>query len=377
MTEWIEASVRRGVRKSFKPDDTMRFGLFWPYSRTPIPSALVASRNPDIMDLGNHVRLARAVEKAGLDFVLLPDGYASGSDDASEIGFQDPSTHGVIWALPLILATERLGVLSTIHTTFVHPVQVARFGGHLDRLSGGRWGWNVVAGNRPVEARLFGFDDVPDHDMRYDLADECVQVVDKLWANPRAIDHDGAAFHVHGRMRGPRPDERPLMVSAASSARGRSFAVAHCDYLFASITRPEDMAEIRADLVRKSAVVGKEPPPILLFATLHIREEPGLARHEWDEMQESLSPEAQKVWISQLAKATHGGKLVRDYPVLLGTPAEVAEQINELRAQTAISGFVFRMPLWAPEEAERLGLVLKELQRTGQWRPPETRGYSW
>ena len=377
MTEWIEASARHGVRKAFKPDDSLRFGLFWPYSRTPIPSALVASRNPEIMDIANHVRLARAVEKAGLDFVLLPDGYASGSDEASDIGFQDPSTHGVIWALPLILATERLGVLSTIHTTFVHPVQVARFGGHLDTLSGGRWGWNVVAGNRPAEARLFGFDGVPDHDMRYDLADECVRVVDRIWANPRAIDHDGAAYHVHGRMRGPRPEQRPLLVSAASSARGRGFAVEHCDYLFASITKPGDMEEIKVDLAAKAAALNKAAPPVLLFATLHIREEPGQARREWDEMQASLSPEAQKVWTSQLAKATHGGKLERDYPVLLGTPEEVAQQVTELRAQTGISGFVFRMPLWAPEEAERLGHVLQALRRAGQWTPPETRDFSW
>ncbi|MBM3517696.1 MAG: LLM class flavin-dependent oxidoreductase [Alphaproteobacteria bacterium] len=375
--EWVDASLRHGVRKTFAPDRSLRLGLFWPYSRTPIPSALVASRNPDVMEPANHVRLARAAEQAGLDFVLLPDGYASGSDDASEIGFQDPSTHGVIWALPLLLATQRMGVLSTIHTTFVHPVQIARFGGHLDHLSGGRWGWNVVAGNRPVEARLFGFDDVPDHDMRYDMADEVVQVVDKLWTNPRAIDHDGRYFHVHGRMRGPRPQSRPLLVSAASSARGRSFAAAHCDYLFASITKPADMSEIMADIAGKATALGKPTPPVLLFATAHIREEPGAAAHEWDEMQASLHPSAQKVWAAQLSKATHGGKLTRDYPVLLGTPEEVAAQILTLQDQTGLSGLVLRMPLWAPGEAVMLGRVLQVLERAGRWRPPHERHYAW
>jgi alkanesulfonate monooxygenase SsuD/methylene tetrahydromethanopterin reductase-like flavin-dependent oxidoreductase (luciferase family) len=376
-TEWIEASARHGVRKPFRPDSSLRFGLFWPYSRTPIPSALVAQRNPDVMDLGNHVRLAREVEKAGLDFILLPDGYASGSDDASDIGFQDPSTHGVLWALPLILATERLGVLSTIHTTFVHPVQIARFGGHLDQLSGGRWGWNVVAGNRPVEARLFGFDDVPDHDVRYDMADEVVRVVDQLWANPRAIDHDGTHFHVHGRMRGPRPMARPLLVSAASSARGRGFAAAYCEYLFASITKPADLVEIRADLASKSASIGKTPPPVLLFATVHVREEPGVAVREWEEIEQSLHPSAQKAWAAQLSKATHGGKLNRDYPVMLGTPKEVADQILDLQRQTGLSGFVLRMPFWAPHEAQLLGLVLAELGRAGHWSPPSARDWSW
>jgi alkanesulfonate monooxygenase SsuD/methylene tetrahydromethanopterin reductase-like flavin-dependent oxidoreductase (luciferase family) len=373
----ISTRPRTGVRKTFRPDGSLRFGLFWPYSRTPIPSAAVAARNPPVMDLSVHVRLARTVERAGLDFVLLPDGYASGSDDASEIGFQDPSTHGVLWALPLLLATERLGVLSTIHTTFVHPVQIARFGGHLDLLGGGRWGWNVVAGNRPVEARLFGFDDVPDHDLRYDLADETVRVVKRLWETPGAIDHDGAAHRVHGRMRGPRPEARPLLVSAASSARGRAFATEHCDYLFASVTKPADMGEISADLAANAARLGTTAPPTLLFATLHMHDEPGRAEEDWDAMQASLDPAAQKVWSAQLSKATHGGKLTRDWPVLLGTPAQVADQIRDLRRATGLSGFVLRMPLWAPTEAARLGAVLDDLERSGDWIRPDRRDHGW
>ena len=89
-TEWIEASARHGVRKPFKPDTSLRFGLFWPYSRTPIPSALVAARNPDVMDLGNHVRLARAVEKAGLDFALLHTRDMANYADHESIGPQVP-----------------------------------------------------------------------------------------------------------------------------------------------------------------------------------------------------------------------------------------------------------------------------------------------
>jgi len=377
MGEWLAATPAGDVRKPFRPDDTLRFGIFWPYSRTPIPSAMVAARNPDIMDLDSHVRLARTMEDAGLDFLLVPDGYASGSEAASEIGFQDPSTHAVIWATPLILATRRIGILSTMHTTFLHPVHLARFGGHLDLLSGGRWGWNVVAGNRPNEAKLFGYDDLPDHDLRYDMADEAVRVIDRIWAEPAAISHVGTHFKVQGRMRGPRPRVRPLLVSAASSGRGRSFAVAHCDYLFASITKPADLLEISADTAAKSAALGKAPPPILLFSTILVRDRPGEAEDEWAAIEASLHPDAQKTWSAQLAKATHGGKLTTDYPVLRGTPAEVGDQILALRRETGLSGFVLRMPLWAPEEGERLGAVLAYLAKAGAWVPPAERGHSW
>jgi alkanesulfonate monooxygenase SsuD/methylene tetrahydromethanopterin reductase-like flavin-dependent oxidoreductase (luciferase family) len=94
-------------------------------------------------------------------------------------------------------------------------------------------------------------------------------------------------------------------------------------------------------------------------------------------MQASLDPAAQKVWSAQLSKATHGGKLTRDWPVLLGTPAQVADQIRDLRRATGLSGFVLRMPLWAPTEAARLGAVLDDLERSGDWIRPDRRDHGW
>ncbi len=65
--------------------------------------------------------------------------------------------HAAILATPIIMATWHLGVFTTMHTPFLHPTQTARFGSHLDRLSGGRWGWgwNIVNGCRDYEASLF------------------------------------------------------------------------------------------------------------------------------------------------------------------------------------------------------------------------------
>jgi len=372
---WQASQSPAGIRKQRGTHPSLRFGIFWPYSRTPVPSAFVAKQNPDVLDLEAHIALARGFETAGVDFLLLPDGYASGSDAASEVGFQDPSTHGVLTAVPLILATQRIGILSTMHTTFLHPVHVARFGGHLDQLSGGRWGWNIVAGNRPNEAKLFGFEELPDHDLRYAMAEECVSAVKALWQEAKGVSHKGRHYRIEGRMRGPRPAERPLLVSAASSARGRRFAVEHCDYLFASITAPSDVAEIRQDLADNAP--GGPELPILLFCTVLIREQPGEARRLWDRIQDSLHPEAQKVWSSQLAKATHGGKLTRDYPVLLGTPEEVAAQMIELQSETGLAGFVVRMPFWGEEEAGRVGAVLARLEEQGVWCRPQDRHHCW
>ena len=100
MNELRSASAMRPVRKHRLRDTTMRFGVFWPYSRTLIPSATIAERNPDVLDVHNHVRLAQAIEAVGVDFTLIADGYAPASAENSQIGFQDPSTNAIIIAVP-------------------------------------------------------------------------------------------------------------------------------------------------------------------------------------------------------------------------------------------------------------------------------------
>jgi FMNH2-dependent dimethyl sulfone monooxygenase len=139
-----------------------------------------------------------------------------------------------VLAVPLILATSHIGIVSTLHTTFLHPVVIARLGAHLDWVSGGRWGWNIVNGFREHEARLFGLDGLAP-DGGYELTQESVDIVRALWANPPAgISHNGKHFKVEGKIRRPVPDALPLMVSAAASSSGRAFAAANCDYLFTS-----------------------------------------------------------------------------------------------------------------------------------------------
>lgn len=212
-------TLSRGIRKPRYWDGTLRFGVFWPYSRTQIPSAFVAAQNPDVLDIRNHIRLAQVIEGLGFDFVLVADGYASQSEDGSRIGYQDPSTHAIIWAVPPMMATRHLGIVSTMHTTYLHPTHLARFGGHLDCLSGGRWGWNIVTGFRENESSLFGFSDLGTHDERYEMAEESVQVVKALWRNP-TLNHAGAHYTINGRMRRPIPETLPLLVVEPARSAG-------------------------------------------------------------------------------------------------------------------------------------------------------------
>ena len=357
----------------------MRIGVFWPYSRTLIPSAEIARRNPDVLNLDNHISFVQAIETVGMDFALIADGYAPASEANSRVGFQDPSTNAIILAVPLILATSHLGIISTVHTTFIHPVVIARLGAHLDWISGGRWGWNIVNGFREHEARLFGVEGQLDHDGGYELAQEAVDIIKGIWSNsPEGVDHQGKRFKVKGKIRRPVPPTLPLLVSAAASEMGRAFAAANCDYLFTSSQTPESILELAADLKEAASAAEKsEPPQILVLSDILIRDNPGEAFQLHQELMGSTDPEAQAAWVSHLSKI--GTRRVKPGELLtfLGTPAEVADQIIELHRASRLTGLCLRMPLWSAEEAMRLDGVFACLEKANIWSRPETRNFGW
>lgn len=361
-------------RKPRIADEMMRFGVFWPYSKTLLPSTLLNERNPDVLDLQNHIALAEASERVGMDFILLADGYAPGSEAGSSVGFQDPRTHAVIWAVPIMLATRHLGVISTIHTTYVHPVHMARFAGHLDWLSGGRWGWNVVNGFRDHEAKLFGFEGLPDHDGSFDMADEYVEVIKKLWSD-QPVEHEGR-FKVSGKLAGPRPAGQPLFVSAASSPRGRTFAAEHCDYLFSSMPQGEGWNDLLS-LLRDKAQAAKRPRPpgVLVLADFLLRRKPGAAQDEYNAIIASLDGQAQTAWSSQTARLV---KQKTTGPLqLVGTPEEVADQIRRLHHEKGLRGLLLRMPFWHESELDEVPEMFQLLNEAGIWVPPAARYHSW
>ncbi|RVT97943.1 LLM class flavin-dependent oxidoreductase [Rhodovarius crocodyli] len=374
MTETAPPSSRKPRLR----DGTMRFGTFWPKAKTMLPSGKIAALNPDAMDLKNHIALAEACEAVGLDLTLIGDGYAPSSEEASGIGFQDPSLHAIILTAPLMQATKHLGIITTLHTQFFHPTQIARFGSHFDWLSGGRWGWNIVNGYRDYEASLFGIDKLPDSKALYEAAGDAVAICEGVWNGKGRVDYDGAHFRAHGKMRGPFPPERPVFVCAAASDSGRRFTAQHCDFLFASPATMADMPGVYSSLAEHSAAVGRaDPPEVLALADILVRDEPGHGRQLMEDLLGSMEGEAGRKWAAQMAVLRRNQDTPEQFPFFAGTAAEVAEQIIETRRKFGVNGLLFRMPLWSAEEMLRLGPVFKLLEKAGVWVPPEKRGYSW
>jgi hypothetical protein len=230
--------------------------------------------------------MARCLERACFDYVLLEDSSYVGESfngstevylkNAIAVPRQDPS---VVAAL-MTQVTSRIGIVPTFGTYAYPPYLLARLMATLDQVSQGRAGWNMVTGSSDFAAMNFGLNGMPEHDLRYDMADEYMQVVNKLWdswepgaivadrktgvlADPskvHAVNYEGQFYRTRGPLNsGPAPQGRPVIAQAGGSPRGRQFAAAHADTIVAHPKGIEAMKAYREDVSRRMIAQGRKP----------------------------------------------------------------------------------------------------------------------
>jgi long-chain alkane monooxygenase len=237
--------------------------------------------SPSYTDLEYWVDFARTAERGKLDGIFLADivgvyDVYEGSPDASiRAGAQIPVNDPVIPLSAMAYATENLGFGVTVNTTYEPPFLLARRMSTLDHLTKGRIGWNIVTGYLDSAARSMGLDRQPDHDARYDAAEEYLDVVYKLWegswdddavlrdrqgalfADPskvRSVRHDGKYYRMEGiHLSEPSPQRTPLLFQAGASARGQDFAARHAECVFIASSTPQ-AARSTVDSLRGRAV---------------------------------------------------------------------------------------------------------------------------
>lgn len=220
-------------------------------------------RHPEAMaDWGHRAyyeRIGRILEYGKFhlaffdDRLAIPDRY--GDDYAATVrhGIRAVKLDPAAVALVMGLATERLGLGLTYSTTYYEPFHVARVFASLDLLLGGRVAWNVVTSLNNSEAANFGAAQHLDHDLRYDRADEFMEVVLGHWntweedailldrerglfadpAKVHRLDHRGKFFRSRGPFTVPRsPQGQPVIIQAGQSGRGKSFAARWGEMIF-------------------------------------------------------------------------------------------------------------------------------------------------
>lgn len=221
-----------------------------------------------------NVDLARMAEAAKLDFVFKPDAlYLPVQMSGGPVGL-DP----LLALTAVALATENIGLVATISTSFTPPFLIARQLQSLNWISKGRAGWNIVTSIEGAEN--FGAAPLPAPQIRYRKAAECTDVVRQLWASNPApdgppqplspVNHHGEHFSVRGPLNIPAypAGEMPLFQAGASQ-EGRDFAARVAHGIFAAAPDLKAAQELRADLRARAARFGRDPDQIRLLPGLY------------------------------------------------------------------------------------------------------------
>ena len=133
------------------------------------------------------IDLAKTLERGRFDGLFLADVlgvydvYGNSPDAALRNAAQAPSNEPLLLLSAMAAVTKNLGFGVTSNLSFEPPYPFARRMSTLDHLTEGRIGWNVVTGYLDSAARGAGKDKQIGHDDRYDIADEYMEVVYKLW----------------------------------------------------------------------------------------------------------------------------------------------------------------------------------------------------
>ncbi len=259
-------------------------------------------------DIRYYEQLAQTAERGKLDAVFFADGQSADNPADGPRWFLEPLTT----IAALCRATERIGFISTVSSTFYTPFHAARMLASLDHLSGGRIGWNVVTSMFDSEARNHGYEAMPDHDWRYERAEEFVDVVLRLWdswsdgallrdrdglyADPgqiHAIRHKGAHFLVDGPLTVPRPPQgHPVMFQAGASGQGRSLAARRAEAIYAVAYDLASAQSYYRDIKRRVREAGRtDPVPIMPGLVTYVASTSAEARRKQRELDELLPAE--------------------------------------------------------------------------------------
>jgi len=270
-------------------------------------------------DLDAWVHLAKVLERGKFDALFLADVVGvydvfSGSRDAAvrsaaQIPVNDPS-----FLIPVMAhATEHLGFAFTSSILQEHPWIFAKKLSTLDHLSRGRLAWNVVTSYLESTGRNLGLDGLPQHDERYDMADEYLEVLYKLlegswedgavvrdrqtgiYADPTKVHdiaHRGRYYRVPGcHLSEPSPQRTPVLYQAGASPRGRQFAAHHAEAVFVLGPRPAVVGQYVADTRERARRAGRNPEKLLFLAYLKVITggTEAEAKRKYDEYFESVS----------------------------------------------------------------------------------------
>jgi alkanesulfonate monooxygenase len=389
-------------------------------------------------DLQYWADLARTLERGFIDALFLADVlgvydvYAGTPDAALRHGIQIPVNDPSLLIPAMALVTENLGFGVTCTLSFEPPYPFARRMSTLDHLTKGRIGWNIVTGYLDSAAKGMGDRAQTSHDRRYDIAEDYMQVVYKLWegsweddaiaadkasrifADPSKVHrmrHEGEFYKLDAiHLCEPSPQRTPLLYQAGASGRGRQFAGRHAECVFINGPTKAAIKPYVKSIREQATAAGRDPAEIkiLALATPIIGRTTAEARDKHAEYLKYVSHEGalalmsgwvgvdlsklglddvvryvktdanqsalesfttadpNREWtVRELAeKVAIGGRS----PVLVGSGADVAEEMMSWVDETGIDGFNLAYVVMPESFTDLVDLVIPELQSRGRFK---------
>jgi FMN-dependent oxidoreductase (nitrilotriacetate monooxygenase family) len=396
---------------------------------------------PDFLNAAYYQRIGRTLEAGCFDLAFFDDRLAMpdilGDDHRASVenGVRVVKMDAATILTVMGMATEKLGLGSTYSTTYYEPFHVARVFQTMDLMLNGRVAWNVVTSLNHSEARNFSQMEHPEHDLRYDKADEFMEVVLGHWDSwaPDAIEanretgrfadpdkvtrlnHEGRWFRSRGPFTVPRsPQGRPVIIQAGQSGRGQLFASRWAVYhnlaagqkTYASFKASVAKAGRDPDLVRvapavyvipgetqamaedKMALIDKLAKPIDGMALLSEVLNFDFASKGYDDAfndDELKSISGLRATLDRVvAVSGKQNPTVRDFvefskrgtihefPTFCGSPKQVADQMEQWFVERGCDGFVIAGTHLPGSYEDFTRLVVPELQKRGLFRKAYT-----
>jgi len=382
--------------------------------------------------------LAQTLERGRFDGLFLADVlgvydvFGGGPDAALRNAAQTPANDPLLVIPAMATVTENLGFGVTSNLSYEPPYTFARRMSTLDHLTEGRIGWNVVTGYLDSAARGAGKDKQTAHDDRYDIADEYMEVVYKLWegsweddaalrdrtsgifadpAKVHRIRHEGNNYRVDAiHLSEPSPQRTPVLYQAGTSPRGRQFAAEHAECVFMSGPSAKIIAPRVAAIRELAAKAGRNPAEILMFSmfTIILGRTEAEAAAKYADYREHISPEGALTLMSgwtgvdfstydldqQVRHVQNdAGRTAMDNitradpdrvwtvrevaqhvgiggigPVMVGTPEKVADEIEAWFEQTDVDGLNVPFAVSPGDFEDIADMLVPELTRRGRYK---------
>jgi FMN-dependent oxidoreductase (nitrilotriacetate monooxygenase family) len=358
-----------------------------------------------------YVQMARDLERACFDYMIIEDklmvadAYGRSTEATLKHGIA-PKHDPVPLAVLVAQATSRLGVVPTLSTSFYPPFLLARLCSTIDHIAGGRLGWNIVTSGEDRAAQNFGMDRLYEHDERYDMAHEYLELVCQLWdswepdavvrdrttgtyadyTKVHTIDFEGKYYRSRGPLNTVRsPQGRPVLCQAGASPKGREFASKYADTVIAYGATPVEMKAFRDDIRTRMEAHGRKPDdckvmyivqPIVADTEAEARakrkrwfEDPlyieamlagmasitevDFAQFDWDEVpSDDLTTNGERNSLETFLQRG-SGKTLRQLVTgglgtateMVGTPDQVADQIGSLMEEVGGDGILITSPV--------------------------------